>query len=153
MKSTKVDGKEYQSQRQAALRHGKSAQLVHARIKAGMDVEEAYNKEIAIEKKEITVNGKTYPSFRAACRGEGISYGTAFWRYQNGYELDKIFAKGKQISSRITAFKHDFPSRAEACRYYGVNSGSVTWYMRKKGVSLEEAIRHYYKGAEDIETR
>ena len=138
-----VDGVQYQSRTEAAKQYGRTPQLVYERLKSGKTLDEAVREYPKIEKIPIDLsNGHSYDSFRSACEGENIPYGTAMSRYHQGFPLDKVFAKGKQYRDKVTVQGKEFSSKKRACEYYNVNYKSATSYMRRKQCDIEAAILH-----------
>ena len=151
-----LDGENYYSITKIAEMTGKSRQLLKARLDSGMTILEAVNKEPrkngSQRAKETTVAGVTYSSFKEACERYHVSEGTIqsrlktmtldeAFQYENVYNIGNINAKPEYLDGK------KYPSMAEACRSVGINSKSIMSYMKRKGVTFNEAV-NYYKNKE-----
>ena len=144
--SLSVEGKTYNSIKEACKAYGISPQCFHYRVfKRGMSVEDALKSPKHIVKKEITINGVTYPSVQAACRAYNISNSTFEKRvYKKGIDVEtalmmpteKPLFRGKKVA--VGEVSYD--SVKEACKVNHIKEN--TYYKRiRSGMTSEEALK------------
>lgn len=95
--------------------------------------------------KDISVNGKTYPSMTAACAAYNIKTGIFHARRRNGWSIDEAlgaaprvkYSKGKQVAFSVDG--RTFLSLRAACEAYNLKSACVRSRLAM-GWTLEETF-------------
>ncbi|WP_420550728.1 hypothetical protein [Litorivicinus lipolyticus] len=97
-----VQGKEFESEAEAARSNGLSPKLVHKRRKLGWDIEQALGlkdppiKPTSNSAKGIELHGVIYPSIKQACEALGISQSTVNRRVRHGMPLTEALTQRKR---------------------------------------------------------
>lgn len=155
-KTYTLDGENYYSLSQIADKSGKSRQLLNSRMEKGMPLLEAANK--IPEKpgqsraKETKVLGKTYRTFKEACKAHNIPEGTIQSRLKNmtmdeAFLYKNTYSIGSLNAEKVIIENIEYSSQAEACKKLGLNNKTVSSRMKRKNISFEEAVA-YYKSKE-----
>ena len=91
---------------------------------------------------KIILKNITFKSKRKACEYFDVNYNSVMKRIERGWSIEEAFelVKRKQKNKiPITVESKTFESIKEACRYYKLNSGTVSQRIRE-GWSVEEAF-------------
>ncbi len=113
------------------------------RIKRGWSVKKAFTTppEDFDKSKTVEAFGKTYPSLKEASDQNDADYKKVFYhvKYMNETPEQAIKAvAGKSRKVVIEGVEYQFMK--DACEAYGVKVATVLYRIRKKGMTLEEAI-------------
>lgn len=91
-------------------------------------------------KQPIEVNGKWYPSIRAAAAGEGMNYHTVKNRLSEGYTTEEAFCTPQvQRIKPVQIGRKRFPSIKAAADYYNVPVTTVRTRL-SRNCPIEEAV-------------
>ena len=148
-KEITVEGKTFNSIKEAAKYYNLALGTVNARLNRGWSIEEAFG---LVERKNesfkpITVNGKTFKSIAEACRYYNLDYKTVlqrFCNYGHGWSIEEAFGlverkEKPRKGNEVILEGKTFPTIKEACKYYNLNYNTV--YSRLvDGWSVEEAF-------------
>ncbi|MDA7624109.1 GIY-YIG nuclease family protein [Akkermansiaceae bacterium] len=143
-KPVKINGKQYPSLRSAARGIGVNYGTVKNRVRAGISAEEALLAPVQKQSTgSITVGGDEYPSLSDAARKFGISPSLACERRRRGFSLEQALGIDEiswaQKPKSIVLEGIEYPSRAEACRYYGFDEKFIDNRLNL-GWSIDEAF-------------
>lgn len=115
---------------------------IYGRIRRGWSVQRAFDKGLEnANQRKISLNlpggTRSFPSLIEACRETGQEYFAVRGRLQRGWTDDEAFEVVARCQDRKpnpkavrVQFDHggksyDFPSRAEACRFFGMNPSVI----------------------------
>jgi len=138
-------GKNYESKTETANDYQMSPQLLNHRLNnLNMSLEDAtalpvndtrYNAE------EITIDGITFESYRAACRAYNRDHGTAMSRVLAGMSKEDAI---KKVSAREFLYENVlFENAKKCCDYYEVPYVAMSNYARAHKITKQEAITYY----------
>ena len=112
------------------------------RVKHGQSVEQA----LRHSKKQIRVQGQTFPSVQAAAAHFGVSGPTARYRIRNGWSLEKALTAPLSPNSspgshgnQVTVKGVSYPTFSAACEAHGVHDSLAYWRLRR-GWEMEAAV-------------
>lgn len=146
-----VNGKSYESEREAASAHGVPLSTFYQRRKRGNTLEEALIPKAAKKTKSESIfcHGKEYDSLRTLAKSYGTSPQKLRYRIENvGMTPEKAVSdKRKKQSSRLSASSRAkivfqdkrYPSMKAFAQSFGLNPSTVS-YRLSKGMSLADAV-------------
>jgi len=140
-----IKGKSYNSKAQVANDYNMSPQQLNYRInEINMSIEDAIElpvKDMSTIIEEITIDGITYESFRAACKAYNRNHSTALSRIAAGMSKEDAI---KKVSAREFPYEGKIYKDAKACcEHFNVSYQNVTYYSKKHGITKQEAITFY----------
>ena len=149
-----VNGRKFGGLPTACKAYGLDVSLVKEMLNNGILISEIFkvtpeNKE-KVEKHEkfegveIIVHGKEFFSYKDVAAHYGIPLVALGDGLREGHTLEKVveFYLEKVEASKFTINGKKFPSKNSACKYFSVSPEAVNDVMKKKGLSLEDAINY-----------
>lgn len=98
---------------------------------------------------QIDVKGLSFNSLQQAAEHFRLEYKVVYsrftksgWTIEQALELSPAPASSRSRGIEVVINGNGYPSIARAAKDYGVQDGSVTYRMREKGETAEQAINH-----------
>lgn len=130
-----VEGKEYQSQAQAAEAYGITLPILLGRLNNGLTIEQALGVEIYDTAYTITFEGQKYRNLEHLADTKGISVKALRSRLERGLTLEKAIYAGKRIFNRGRFNRKILERNPELAK-----SDALLYFVR-----LRDKERTYYK--------
>lgn len=143
-----VEGKTYRTITAACKAHDVPVSRVYARLEKGWELEKAILTPLLTNTVSKDHLGKVYKSFSEMCHAYNISKQTVSYRLDLGWSLKKALTTKpckynltkNQKATPIEVRGVKYRSILKACRAYHINSQTVTYRVRVKGMTYEEAL-------------
>ena len=139
-----VNGIHFSSISAAARHFGLQPKLVDSRLRKGWSVDEAFGlcerqkRTVGSRAKEISVDGKLYPSRTALCEAYGISKAMFYHRTTTlGMSCEEAISFGKTRGIECNGVR--YPSIAALAREHSLNPGTLVSRLRS-GMSPVQAV-------------
>jgi hypothetical protein len=150
MKRTiRIQDREFPSYASAAKRYGVDPKVFALRIsRLGWSPEQAAELDLPPARQEVSINGRQFPSLKAASEAFSISYKTVHRRIRLGWSVEQSLEvapppeRAPPRAKPVCVQGKQYCSIAQCAREYGVRPYALRRIIREKQMSTEEGIRY-----------
>lgn len=151
-KSISVGDREFASWAEAAHHFGIDPTVFNSRITARKWTPEEAAEVVPREKfirRRTTIEGRTYPSLKAAAEAHGLTYQSVYDRHvSKGWSLEQALQMApppdtiRKRGIRVTVRGIEFPSLSACAAHFGISATTLQAIVSAGKLSVENAVRH-----------